>query len=185
MLDELIQEAEMEMQEAVERLGSALAKIRTGKASPAMLDGVRVDYYGAPTPLRQLANIGAPEPRLLTVAPFDRNVIGEIEKAIRAADLGLNPVNDGLLIRVPIPELTEDRRRDLSKTAREYGENGKISVRKVRQQCNDKMKKMEKENSLPEDEVRAAKEQIQKLTDRFCDEIDRISKLKEAEIMEI
>jgi len=185
MLDELIQEAEMEMQEAVERLGSALAKIRTGKASPAMLDGVKVEYYGSPTPLKQLANIGVPEPRLLTVAPFDRNTISEIEKAIRAGDLGLNPVNDGVLIRVPIPELTEERRREMSKMSREYGENGKISVRKVRQQCNDKIKRVEKDSSLPEDQVHAARDTIQKLTDRFCEEIDRISKLKEAEIMEI
>jgi len=183
--DEILQEAELEMEEAVERMSAAMAKIRTGKASPAMLDGVKVDYFGAATPLRQLANIGAPEPRLLTVSPFDRNTIGDIEKAIRSADLGLNPVNDGMIIRVPVPELTEERRREMSKMAREYGENGKISVRKVRQQCNDQLKKLDKESAMSEDDSRAAKDGVQKLTDRFCEEIDKITKAKEAEIMAI
>ncbi len=182
MSHELVQEAELEMTDAVETLSRRLAKIRTGKASPAMLDSVRVDYYGAPTPLKQLANVGAPEPRLLTVAPFDRSVLGDIERAIQAADLGLNPNNDGNVIRVPIPELTEERRREMSKMAREYGEQGKVAVRKVRQTFNDQIKKSD---DMTEDEAHQAKDEIQKLTDRFCDDVDAMTKAKESEIMEI
>jgi len=182
MTNEHIEEAELEMAEAVEKLSLRLTSIRTGKASPALLDSVRVDYYGAMTPLKQLANVGAPEPRLLTIAPFDRSVLGDIEKAIRAADLGLNPISDGVLIRVPIPELNEERRRDLTKTVREYGEQGKIAVRKARQQVNDQIKK---DDGLTEDDQHGSRDEVQKLTDRFCEEIDKIIKLKEAEIMEI
>jgi ribosome recycling factor len=143
---------------------------------------VRVEYYGTPTPLKQLANVGAPEPRLLTVAPFDRSTLNDIEKAIRAADLGLNPTNDGVLIRVPIPELNEERRREMSKTVKEYGEQGKIAVRKARQQVNDRIKKSD---DLTDDERHAAREAVQERTDRFCDEIDKLVAAKEAEIMEI
>lgn len=182
MSHELVQEAEMEMEDAVQTLARRIAKIRTGKATPALLDPVRVEYYGAPTPLKQLANVGVPEPRLLTVAPFDRATLNDIERAIQAADLGLNPSNDGNVIRVPIPELTEERRREMSKMAREYGEQGKVAVRKVRQQANDAVKKAD---DMTEDEARAAKDEVQKLTDRFCDEIDKLVKEKEAEIMEI
>lgn len=182
MSHELVQEAEMEMEEAVQTMARRVSKIRTGKATPTMLDPVRVDYYGAPTPLKQLANVGVPEPRLLTVAPFDRSTLGDIERAIQAADLGLNPSNDGNVIRVPIPELTEERRRDMTKMAREYGEQGKVAVRKARQQANDAIKKAD---DMTEDEARAAKDEVQNHTDRFCDEIDKLVKEKEAEIMEI
>jgi len=182
MSHELTQEAELQMEEALEGLSRRLSKIRTGKASPSMLDSVKVDYYGAPTPLKQLANVGAPEPRLLTVSPFDRSVLGDIEKAIQAAGLGLNPGNDGNVIRVPIPELTEDRRREMSKMAREYGEQGKVAVRKARQVTNDQIKKSD---DLTEDEVRTTKDEVQKLTDTFCDEVDKLVTAKEAEIMEI
>ena len=182
MSHEIIQEAELLMEEQIEKMTSRLKKIRTGKASPVMLDSVRVEYYGASTPLRQLANVGAPEPRLLTVAPFDRSVLNDIEKAIRTADLGLNPSNDGNIIRVPIPELTEDRRREFSKQVREFGEQGKIAVRKARQTANDLVKKADE---LTEDEQRAVRDDIQKLTDRYSETIDGIVKAKEAEIMEI
>ncbi|MCB1150755.1 ribosome recycling factor [bacterium] len=182
MSHELVQEAEMEMEEAVQALARRVAKIRTGKATPALLDPVRVEYYGSPTPLKQLANIGVPEPRLLTVAPFDRSTLNDIERAIMAAGLGLNPSNDGNVIRVPIPELTEERRREMSKNAREFGEQGKVAVRKARQSANDAIKKAE---DMTEDEARAAKDEVQKLTDRFCDDIDKLVKEKEAEIMEI
>ncbi|HPF34167.1 MAG TPA: ribosome recycling factor [Candidatus Krumholzibacteria bacterium] len=182
MSHELVQEAEMEMEEAVQALARRVAKIRTGKATPALLDPVRVEYYGSPTPLKQLANIGVPEPRLLTVAPFDRSTLNDIERAIMAAGLGLNPSNDGNVIRVPIPELTEERRREMSKNAREFGEQGKVAVRKARQSANDAIKKAD---DMTEDEARAAKDEVQKLTDRFCDDIDKLVKEKEAEIMEI
>jgi ribosome recycling factor len=182
MNHEIIEEAELLMEEQIEKMTSRLKKIRTGKASPVMLDSVRVEYYGAPTPLKQLASVGAPEPRLLTVAPFDRSVLGDIEKAILASDLGLNPSNDGNIIRVPIPELTEERRREFSKQVREFGEQGKVAVRKARQTGNDNVKKSE---DLTEDEQREVRDAIQKLTDRFCEQIDAIVKGKEAEIMEI
>lgn len=182
MNHEIIEEAELLMEEQIEKMTGRLKKIRTGKASPVMLDSVRVEYYGAPTPLKQLANVGAPEPRLLTVAPFDRSVLGDIEKAILASDLGLNPSNDGNIIRVPIPELTEERRREFSKQVREFGEQGKVAIRKARQTGNDNVKKSE---DLTEDEQREVRDAIQKLTDRFCEQIDAIVKGKEAEIMEI
>ncbi|MBC8424496.1 ribosome recycling factor [bacterium] len=182
MTNDHIEEAELEMAEAVETLSLRLSSIRTGKASPALLDSVRVEYYGAQTPLKQLANVGAPEPRLLTIAPFDRSVLGDIEKAIRAADLGLNPISDGVLIRVPIPELTEERRREFSKVVREFGEQGKIAVRRARQRVNDQIKK---DGELTEDEQHGSRDEVQKFTDRFCEQIDSIVKQKEAEIMEI
>jgi len=182
MRHELVQEAELEMDEAVQILARRVAKIRTGKASPALLDSVKVEYYGAATPLRQLANIGVPEPRLLTVSPFDRATLADIEKAIQSAGLGLNPSNDGNVIRVPIPELTEERRRTMTKMARENGEQGKVAVRKSRQTANEAIKK---NDDFTEDEAKAARDEIQKLTDRFCDDIDKLVKDKEAEIMEI
>ncbi len=182
MTNEFTEQAKEQMTEAVEKLMYRLGRIRTGKASPALLDGIRVEYYGTSTPLKQLANINAPEPRLLTIAPFDRTALPSIEKAILASDLGLNPTNDGTLIRVPIPELTEERRRELGKTVKEYGEQGKIAVRKVRQTLNDRVKKSEE---LTEDEKRQTRDEIQKLTDEHCDRIDELIKAKEAEIMEI
>ncbi len=182
MKNEFTELAALEMDEAVEKLMVRLSRIRTGKASPALLDGIRVEYYGTPTPLKQLANVNAPEPRLLTVAPFDRSALPEIEKAILASDLGLNPTNDGNLIRIPIPELTEERRRELTRTVKEYGEQGKIAVRKVRQTVKDKVKKSDE---LTEDEQRQTLDEIQKLTDSHCDRIDELVKAKEAEIMEI
>lgn len=182
MFDEIIETVELEMEDALDTMRNRFSKIRTGKASPALLDSVKVDYYGAPTPLKQLANVGAPEPRLLTVVPFDRSCLGEIEKAIRASDLGFNPLNDGNMIRVPIPELTEERRREFVKMIKEYGENGKVAVRKVRQSANDSVKKA---SDLPEDVAKDTKDQIQKFTDKFCEEIDKMVGAKEAEIMEI
>jgi len=162
-----------------------LAKIRTGKASPAILDGVRVDYYGAPTPLIQLATVAAPEPRLLTVKPFDRSAIGLIEKAIQGANLGVNPASDGMMIRIQIPDLTEDRRKALSKQARELAEEGKIAVRKVRQESNEAIKAEQKGGDITEDDLHREKDEIQKLTDRFCTRIDTIVEAKQKEIMEL
>jgi ribosome recycling factor len=182
MKHEIVEATEMEMEDALDTMRNRFSKIRTGKASPALLDSVKVDYYGAQTPLKQLANVGAPEPRLLTVVPFDRSTINDIEKSIRASDLGFNPVNDGNMIRVPIPELTEERRREFAKMIKDFGEDGKVAVRKVRQSANDDVKK---DSNLPEDLARDIKEQVQKLTDKYCDSIDSSIKVKEAEIMEI
>jgi ribosome recycling factor len=177
--------AELAMDEAVETIKGRLVRIRTGKASPALLDGVKVEYYGEPTPLKQLASVAVPEPRLLTVKPFDRTAIGAIEKAIQASNLGLNPASDGMLIRIQIPELTEDRRKELGKQAREVGEEGKIAVRRVRQEANEVLKKEQKDGDVTEDEFHKDKDEIQKLTDSYCEQVDAIVTAKQAEIMEL
>ncbi len=177
--------AELGMEEVVDVVKGRLARIRTGKATPALLDGVKVEYYGAPTPLNQLASIAVPEPRLLTVKPFERSVIQDIEKAILAANLGVNPSNDGMMIRIQIPELTEERRRELAKQAKDIGEDGKIAVRKVRQETNDVLKQEQKDGEISEDDLHRDKDAVQKLTDRFCEEIDKVVAAKSSEIMEL
>ena len=185
MSPEVRENAELSMDETIDSVKHRLGKIRTGKASPAMLDSVKVEYYGAPTPLKQLATIAVPEPRLLTVKPFDRSAIGAIEKALQASNLGMNPASDGMMIRLQIPELTEDRRKELGKQAREIGEEGKIAVRRVRQEANDQLKKEQKDGDITEDELHKDRDEIQKLTDRFCEQIDKIVDAKHEEIMEI
>ncbi|MCB1183691.1 ribosome recycling factor [bacterium] len=185
MSAEVMETTEMSMAETVDTVKHRLGKIRTGKATPAILDGVKVEYYGAPTPLNQLATVTVPEPRLLTVKPFDRSAIGLIEKAIQGANLGLNPSSDGMMIRIQVPELTEERRRDLGKQAREFGEEGKIAVRKVRQEANDALKKEQKDGDITEDDLHREKEEVQKLTDRYCAEVDTIVEAKHREIMEL
>ncbi len=185
MSSEAIETAEMGMDEAIDSVKVRLQKIRTGKASPSILDGVRVEYYGAPTPLNQLATVAVPEPRLLTVKPFDRTVIGDIEKAINASNLGFNPSSDGMMIRLQIPELTEDRRKGLGKDAQAIGEEGKIAVRKVRQEANDILKAEQKNSDITEDEHHKDRDLVQKLTDKYCESIDNIVVSKQAEILEL
>jgi len=185
MSTEARENAEMSMEESIEMVKGRLSRIRTGKATPAMLEGIKVEYYGALTPLNQLATVAVPEPRLLTVKPFDRGAIGEIEKAIQAGNLGFNPTSDGMMIRIQIPELTEDSRKELGKQAREFAEEGKIAVRKVRQEANDTLKKEQKDGDITEDEFHGDRDAVQKLTDRFCDEIDKIVAAKQSEIMEL
>ena len=185
MSKDVLENSELEMSEAIDTVKRRLGKLRTGKASPALLDGVMVEYYGTPTPLKQLATVSAPEARQLAVKPFDRSSIGAIEKAIQAGNLGLNPSNDGMMIRIQIPELTEERRREFGKLAREIAEDGKVAVRRVRQEANDQLKDEQKDGDITEDQHHAEREDVQKLTDRFCAEIDEIAKAKEAEIMEI
>jgi ribosome recycling factor len=185
MSKDVLENSELEMSEAIDTVKRRLGKLRTGKASPALLDGVMVEYYGTPTPLKQLATVSAPEARQLAVKPFDRSSIGAIEKAIQAGNLGLNPSNDGMMIRIQIPELTEERRREFGKLAREIAEDGKVAVRRVRQEANDQLKVEQKDGDITEDQHHAEREDVQKLTDRFCAEIDEIAKAKEAEIMEI
>ena len=153
---------------------------RSGPARPR-----RVEYYGAQTPLNQLATVAAPEPRLLVVKPFDRGSIGEIEKTIQASNLGLNPSNDGMMIRIQIPELTEERRREFAKIVKEIGEDGKVAVRRARQEANDTLKKEQKDSAITEDEMHNDRGEVQKLTDRYCTQVDEIVQAKEAEIMEI
>jgi ribosome recycling factor len=185
MSAEVMENTELAMDDAIETVKGRLQRIRTGKATPAILEGVKVEYYGAPTPLNQLASVSAPEPRLLTVKPFDRSAIGVIEKAIQAGNLGLNPASDGMMIRIQIPELTEERRKELSKQAREIAEEGKIAVRKVRQDANDELKKEQKAGDITEDDLHKDRDEVQKLTDRHCENIDKIVADKQAEIMEL
>jgi len=185
MSADVTENAEMAMDEVIDSLKNRLSKIRTGKASPAMLDSVSVDYYGAPTPLKQLATVAVPEPRLLTVKPFDRGSIGAIEKALQASNLGMNPASDGMMIRLAVPELTEERRKELAKQAREMGEDGKVAVRKARQEANDLLKVEQKDGDITEDDLHRERDDVQKLTDKYCDQIDGVVKVKHADIMEI
>ncbi len=181
---EIEKDAERRMSLAVESTVSEFTKIRTGKASTAILDSVRVDYYGSMVPIKQVANIGIPEPRLLTVQPWDKNIIGAIEKAIQVADIGLNPINDGHLIRLPIPQLTEERRSELAKICKKIAEDGRIAVRNIRRDANEKLKNAEKDHTISEDDSHRFQDNIQELTNETIKKIDELLENKEAEIME-
>jgi ribosome recycling factor len=185
MLDELYHRTEDHMKKTLEMLVHELASIRTGKASAALLDAIKVNYYGQSVPVKQVANVAVPDPRLITIQPWDRALIVEIEKAIRTSELGLNPQNDGGLIRLPVPPLTEERRRDLVKIVKRIGEDSKVAVRNVRRDANEKIKKLEKEHELSEDDMRAKQDAIQKLTDAFIHKVEEAIVAKEKEIMEI
>jgi ribosome recycling factor len=182
MMDDLIQDATRRMDKSVESTHGELNSIRTGRASAALLDRVQVDYYGQKTPLQQLATINVPEPRMLTVQPFDPNSIKEIERAIQESDLGLNPSNDGKIIRLPIPQLTEERRQDLVKVARQIAEEGRVAIRNVRR---DVIHHLKEEQSVSQDDEHRAEERVQKLTDEHVHKIDELLKRKEAEITEV
>jgi ribosome recycling factor len=173
------------MDAALEHLKRELSGLRTGRASAALLDGVRVDYHGTPTPLRQVASISVPESRLITIQPWEPPLIKEIERAVQASGLGLNPSNDGKTIRIPVPPLTEERRKDLTKLCRKHGEETKVQVRNIRREGNDELKRQHKESKLTEDDLRKAETDIQKLTDQYIQKIDQILKKKEEEILEI
>ncbi|HEU4942023.1 MAG TPA: ribosome recycling factor [Gaiellaceae bacterium] len=182
MIDELIKDAASRMDKSVEATHNELNTIRTGRASAALLDRVTVDYYGQPTPLNQLATLNVPEPRMLTVQPFDPSSLGAIERAIQESDLGLNPANDGKIIRLPIPQLTEERRKELVKVARQIAEEGRIAVRNVRR---DVIHHLQEEQSVGADEEHRAEDRVQKLTDEHVTRIDELLKRKEAEITEV
>ncbi|HLJ52824.1 MAG TPA: ribosome recycling factor [Rhizomicrobium sp.] len=173
------------MEKAVADLQHDMTIIRTGRASVSILDHVRVDYYGTPTPLNQLGNLHVPEPSLITVQPWDMSQIGPIEKAIRAANLGLNPANDGKLIRIPIPPLTEDRRKELVKQLHGIAENHRVAIRNIRRDGNESVKKLLKDKTIAEDDERRALEEIQKMTASYMDKLDQAAKTKEKEIIEI
>jgi len=173
------------MDKALADLQHEMAAIRTGRASLAILDHIRVDYYGTPTPLNQLANLHVPEPSLITIQPWDVSQIGPIEKAIRVSDLGLNPANDGKMIRLPIPPLTEERRKDLVKKLHGAAEHHRVSVRNIRRDGNEAVKKLLKDKKITEDEEKRAHEEIQKLTDGYMQKIDTAARIKEKEILEI
>lgn len=185
MVQEIYQEVEHKMDRSLVALHKELARIRTGRASLSLLDGVVIDYYGTPTPLSQVATLAVPESRLITIQPWDKSHIGTIEKAIQRSDLGLTPVNDGKLIRLAIPPLTEERRKDLVKQVRKIGEESKIALRNVRREGNDSLKVMEKSKEISEDDCRRGQDEVQKITDRFITKIDEILEAKQHEVMEV
>ncbi|GAK02027.1 ribosome recycling factor [Geomicrobium sp. JCM 19037] len=185
MSSEVMQDAKTRMQKAVDALHRELATLRAGRANPALLDKVLVSYYGMDTPLNQIATVSVPEGRLLVVSPFDKSSIAEIEKAIQKADLGLTPNNDGSVIRITIPALTEERRKELAKLVRKYAEDARVSVRNIRRDGNDQLKKQEKDGDITEDESRRAQDDVQKLTNDFVKAVDEAAEAKEEEIMEV
>ena len=185
MTKEVFSTLEEKMETAIQAFSRNLATVRAGRANPSLLDNVFVEYYGAPTPLNQLAQIGAPEARMLVITPFDKTALADIEKAIRKADLGLTPSNDGNLIRINIPALTEERRKDLTKIVGKYAEESRVQVRNIRRDANDQLKKLEKDAEITEDELRTSQDKVQKETDHYIAEIDRLAAEKEAEIMEV
>jgi ribosome recycling factor len=173
------------MSKAIQAYTRELASVRAGRASASLLDRITVDYYGAPTPVNQLAGISVPEARLLVIQPYDKSILGEIEKAILKSDLGLNPSNDGSIIRIMIPQLTEERRKDLVKVVKKASEEAKIAIRNIRRDANDELKKLEKNGEITEDAQRGYSDDIQKLTDDNIAKIDQITKDKEKEILEV
>jgi len=185
MKQEVIDECRAEMEKAVAALRKDLARVRTGRATTGLLEGVSVDYYGARTPLNQIASLSAPDPRLLVVQPFDKSVIGEIERAILKSDLGMTPQNDGKLIRIPVPELTEERRRDLVKHVRKITEDFRVSLRNHRRDGIEMLKALEKDKEISEDERRQGQDRIDALTKEYVEKIDGVLKAKEEEIMAI
>ncbi len=185
MTNEILKDARDRMTKAVEVVRDELAHLRTGRATMALLDSVRVDYYGTPTPLQQVANIGIPDAHLITVQPWDKSMVHPVEKAILGAGLGLNPINDGNIIRVPIPPLNEERRKELVKVAKKFVEEGRVAVRNVRRDCIERLKKAEKDEHFSEDERRFGEQEAQKVTDNHIKEIEELVVLKEKEIMEV
>ena len=184
-VQEALKDAEQKMQGAVSVTQDELGSIRTGRANPKLLERLHVDYYGTQVPLLQLASTSVPEPRLLVIQPFDRNAIGGIEKAIQASDLGLTPSNDGIVIRLAFPPLTEERRRDLIKMAKDRAEEGRVAVRNVRRDAMHHLKELVKSGDVGDDDERRAEERVQKLTDEHVSKIDDLLKRKEAEILEV
>ena len=184
-IDENLLETADRMEKAVASLDREFAKLRTGRASTALVDGIKADYYGSATPISQMASVAVPDSRTLTIQPWDKGGMAAIEKAILKSDLGLTPINDGKIIRISIPPLTEERRKDLVKVARKYGEEAKVAVRNVRRDANDNFKKSEKDKEITADELKRATDEVQKLTDKYVAEIDNRCTAKEKEIMEI
>jgi len=185
MISQVKSQAQEKMEKAIQVLKKDLITIRAGRANPAILEKVQVEYYGTEMPINQMANISTPDPRSLVIQPWDKSALSEIERAILKSELGLTPSNDGNVIRISIPPLTEERRAELVKVARKMGEEAKVAIRNVRRDANDDIKKMEKNGEVPEDESRRGQEEIQKLTDRFIKEVDQVVAGKEKEILEV
>lgn len=185
MLKDIIKEAEEKMKKSISVLKQDLSTMKAGRANPSILDRIEVDYYGTMTPLNQMANVSTPEPRILLIQPWDKSSMKSIEKAILISDLGLNPSNDGNTIRLVIPELTEETRKNIVKNVKKAGEESKVAVRSIRRDANDKVKALKKDNSITEDEVKKAEEDIQKKTDSFIKEIEKLVEVKEKEVMTV
>ncbi|MBS4194014.1 ribosome recycling factor [Lederbergia citri] len=185
MAKQVISETKNKMEKAIQVYSRELASIRAGRASASLLDKLTIDYYGAPTPVNQMASISVPEARLLVIQPYDKSVLGDIEKAILKSDLGLTPSNDGSLIRLTIPQLTEERRKELVKVVKKEGEDAKIAIRNIRRDGNEELKKLEKNGEITEDDLRGYSDDIQKLTDDHIKKIDEITKEKEQEILAV
>lgn len=185
MKNQILNETEDKMKKAVEVVRQELVKIRTGKATTVLLDGIKVDYYGSLVPLNQTANVSVGDIHTILVQPWDKSAIQAIDKAILASELGLNPISDGNVLRIPIPPLNEERRKELVKLVKKFGEEGKIAIRNIRRDGNDHLKKAEKEEHLPEDERKRGELEVQKLTDKYIQSIDHLLAHKEKEIMEV
>jgi len=185
MLDKIVHETEDKMKKAVEFTRQELSKLRTGKATVALLDDIRIDYYGQKLPIAQAATVSAPDVHLVTVQPWDKSVLHEIEKAILAANIGLTPTSDGTVIRLPVPPLTEERRRELAKVAKKFAEEGRVTVRNIRRDSNEHLKKAEKDEHVSEDERKHGEAEVQKLTDRYIKQLDDLLAMKEKEMLEV
>lgn len=185
MFDQILNECQEKMEGAVGDLQASLAKLRTGRASLAILDGIKVDYYGTLSPLNQVATLAIPEPRMITVQPWETTLIQAIERAIEKANIGLNPTNDGKLIRLPVPQLTEERRKEIVKQLKNMAEERRVSIRQARKETNDVIKKMQKDSEISEDDMKKGTESVQKFTDDFIKKIDSIVEKKEKDIMTV
>lgn len=183
MPNTILRDAEERMKKSLDALASDFAKLRTGRANASILDGITINYYGAPTPVNQIASIQVPEARLLVIKPYDKSVLGDVEKAISAADLGIQPQNDGQVIRLAFPQPTEERRKELAKDAGKFGEQAKVAIRNVRRDANDQLKKLEKDKAITEDELHSYLDDVQKLTDKYIEKVDVAVKEKEEEIL--
>lgn len=184
-MKERYEEYVVKMQKTVDVVTGDFAAVRAGRASAAVLDKITVDYYGTQTPLHQIGNISSPDPRTLVIQPWDTTMLKPIEKAILASDLGINPQNDGKLIRLSFPQLTEERRKELTKQVRKYGENGKVAIRNIRRDAVDKFKAMKKKSEITEDDLKECEKDMQELTDQYCKEIDTLTAKKEQELMAV
>lgn len=185
MLDEIFEDLKERMGKSIETLKREYSRLRTGRASISLLDGIRVSYYDTPTPLNQMASLAVPEPRLIVIQPWDKTAIEDIEKAILKSELGLTPINDGKVIRISIPSLTEERRKELVKVARKMSEDNKVAIRNIRRDANEMLKDLKKEKEITEDDLYRSQEEVQKATDQFISQVDELCAAKEKEILEI
>ena len=185
MPKEIIKQCEDKMMKTIESLKKEFTKIRTGKANPSVLNGIMVEYYGSPMPINQIASVSAPEPQMIVIKPYDKSILKDIEKAVQVANLGFNPQNDGDLVRILVPKLTEQTRKELVKDAKKLAEDTKVAVRNVRREAMDQLKKLQKDSAISEDELKRYSDDVQKVTDKYIETIDKVSKEKEQDIMSI